>query len=77
MALPAKDTFLTMEIGFVPLYIVALHRLARLGKASRYAFTNNRAAVFELDGNLLQKKWVDLQDAERISILYHNDARPE
>jgi hypothetical protein len=60
----------------VPFWLVALHRLARLGKATDYGTgidTQHKIARFDLsqeNGDIIQAKWGYLADALSVSIIY-------
>jgi hypothetical protein len=59
-----------LDINFTPTWIIALNRLARLGKADRY--TSNRSACqFDIDKHpSYREKWPDLADVERVTLKY-------
>ena len=52
----------------LPLYVVALHRFARLGKASFYSPTK-RYVRFTID-DVLAEKWPGVRNFELVSIIY-------
>lgn len=57
-----------VDIPTVPLYIVALNRLARLGKASLYT-KSKRFVMFNITHPLMAK-FVGLRDVERVYLIY-------
>jgi hypothetical protein len=62
------DQTITETVTRVPLYIIALHRLTRLGKASIYTPTK-RFVQFNITYPL-SAKMVGLADADRVTLIY-------
>lgn len=60
--------------GNVPLYMVAAHRLTRLGLASVYS-TTKRLVQLNLttpSGEIFAAKWPPLKDAQALTIIYQD-----
>jgi hypothetical protein len=72
---PPPAAIVELEVPRLPAYMVALHRLARLGKATRYS-KSKRLLQFDLDtmGPFAAKWSPDLNDIVRISIIYRDPA---
>lgn len=59
-----------------PLYMVALHRLAKYGKADIYS-KSGRLLQFDLANHgPFAEKWSGLKDVVRVTIIY-NERRPQ
>ncbi len=57
------------EDSRIPLFIVVLHRLARLGRGTRYAPYTRRFVQFDIDP-IIASKWVELKDVDRVTLIY-------
>jgi hypothetical protein len=57
------------SVTIIPPFMVALHRLAVMGKATLYAPGTGRFCKFENLG-LMAAKWVPLRDVETVTIIY-------
>lgn len=64
------ETTLIERIGSLPLFVVALHRLARLGKGTLYA-PSKRFVKFAITDELASK-WVPLRDAASVILIYRD-----
>lgn len=58
-----------MAISHTPLYVVALHRIARLGRADIYAGQRNRFVQIAITPEL-EEKWKMLENVERVTLIY-------
>lgn len=57
----------------IPPFVVALHRLARLGRATVYGGLHNRLVQIDLDdpkGEVLSGKWDALEGVTRVYLIY-------
>lgn len=62
-----------ITVQSIPLFIVVLHRLARLLKADKYAGFQNRFVLFKFDNEerwKLAEKWVGLHEVDQVTIIY-------
>lgn len=62
----------------LPHYVVAMHRLTRLGKDTSHAGSQNQFVEFDLtseEGQVLKSKFPDLIDAERVMFIYSDERR--
>lgn len=75
-AAPVGSPMEHVRVGGAPaLYIVALHRLARLGQATTYGGNHNRLVEFNLEtkeGEQIKEKWPPLRDATRVWLIYRD-----
>lgn len=66
-----------VDIKVMPMYVVALHRLAVLKKFSNYLPTA-RVVHFDLNSAQFEKlghKWVDMANVRSIQVLYRKEDR--
>lgn len=66
---PVREEWIT---GPIPPFVVALNRLAKLGKATVYAPGSRRFCKFEIDGTPLAAKWIPLRDAHTVTLIYRD-----
>lgn len=60
--------------GPVPLYVLALHNIAKIGKASEYFGQMWKFAAFDLtspEHEVLQTSFTGLRDVDRITLIYN------
>ena len=74
MAIPAKLAAYGQReesVTEIPLAIIVLHKLARLGMADRYAPGSKRFLQFDAEKHqVVFNKWDQLKQAERVTIIY-------
>lgn len=72
---PLPSNMLKATVTQIPLFIVQLHRLTRLGRGSFYSPLKTLVS-FDLstpEGATLKEKFPPLRDAERVTLIYHLD----
>jgi hypothetical protein len=67
------DSIPQQDVDTYPPFIVALNRLARLGKASRYPPSGSTRWCSFVPTVLMQYKWSELADVERIILVYRGN----
>lgn len=63
----------TIEVTSIPLEVIFLHRLARIGQASSYS-PNKFYVSFDIDA-VQVAKWPEFTDAVRVSLMYSPNKR--